>query len=279
MIAAAICEEDVVAAGFLRDTGPVRQVPRSEPRPMPRWKRTLLLLRLTVRFPKEYIPLLLGKLGLERNGLYQRLRKKEQSMMDEVLRTCGEAYRTPLLRSFRRFPTFREAAEQVGAPYHEVANINSDESAALLKSLAPDVIVSMGDRIMKPHTLAIPRLGVLNGHSSLLPGYRGTGAEFWQLLHREKETGVTIHWMAQRVDEGDILVQERWPIHAGANHWQLRRVSQFLRVQPWRNAIRMVLAGRGGTPQVRGDQPTFGQPHLPDLYDYYIRRQVGNSRG
>jgi folate-dependent phosphoribosylglycinamide formyltransferase PurN len=278
MIAAAICEENILAAGFLLDAGPVRLASRSQPPPLPRWRRMMLLFRLMVRFPKEYIPMLAEKLGFARRGFYQSLRKQEESIVDEVVRACGEPYRRTLLRSIQRFPTFREAAEQVGAPYYEVANINSDESAALLKSLAPDVIVSMGDRIFKPHTLAIPRLGVLNGHSSLLPGYRGTGTEFWQLFHREKETGITIHWMAQRVDEGEILVQERWPIHAGATHWQLRRVSQFLRIQAWRKATRLVLAGCRGSPQVLGDQPTFGQPHLPDLYNFYIRRQAGNVR-
>jgi methionyl-tRNA formyltransferase len=101
-----------------------------------------------------------------------------------------------------------EVASHHGAPFEEVANINSEKSAALLQSCRPDVIVSLGNRIIKPPILAIPRLGVLNAHSSLLPKYRGTVAEFWQLVNGETETGVTVNWMAARVDGGAILVQE-----------------------------------------------------------------------
>jgi folate-dependent phosphoribosylglycinamide formyltransferase PurN len=274
MIVAAICEENIEAAGFVLDTGPVRLTERSRPRSLPKWKRWLLFLRLAVRFPNEYSRPFLRKLGLETADFYERLRKAEKRLTGEVLRACNPHFDAALVPQIRRFPTFREASAKVGAPYHEVNNINSEEAGAILRSMQPDVVVSLGDRILKPHTLKIPRLGVLNGHSSLLPAYRGTSTEFWQLAHGEMETGVTIHWMATRVDEGNILVQARWPIPSGATHWELRRVSQFLRIPAWRKAIRLVGEGHQGTPQGRDSRPTFGQPDIVALYSYYIRREV-----
>jgi folate-dependent phosphoribosylglycinamide formyltransferase PurN len=117
-------------------------------------------------------------------------------------------------------------------------------------------------------------LGALNAHASLLPAYRGTTTEFWQLAHGERETGVTIQRMAPRVDEGNIVVQERWPIPPGVTHWQLRRASLFLRIPAWRKAIRLVAEGHRGTPQGRDSRPTFRQPDLIALHSYYIRREM-----
>jgi hypothetical protein len=226
--------------------------------------------RLALRFPRQYGVALLRRAGITLADDYERWRRSERAVLEAVMAQCGEGFRDLLAIHVLRFPALPELAARLHVPFVEVNNINSPESAQALTSWQPDVIASLGDRIIQPHILSIPRLGVLNGHSSLLPSYRGTTTEFWQIFHGESETGVTIHWMAPEVDEGAILVQARWPIPAGADHWQLRRASQFLRIEPWRQALRIAANGERGEAQPRSTQPTFGAPSLTDIYECYV---------
>jgi folate-dependent phosphoribosylglycinamide formyltransferase PurN len=271
MVVQAICEEDVKPVGFVLDTGSPKLSRRSAPQAeLPRWKKAILEARLAARFPRAYIPRLLGLVGIHTRSFYQRLRGEEDRLLKFINNECGDHYSELITATVRRFPTFAEAARNHGQEVLTVDNINSEAAAEFIAKCQPDVIVSLGDRIIKPNILSIPRLGVLNGHSSLLPKYRGTSTEFWQIVAGEIETGVTIHWMSARVDEGRIVVQKRWPIHPGASHWQLRALSQFMRVPAWKEAIRLVGSGFEGTPQSAIEQKTFGQPQLAELCDFYV---------
>jgi folate-dependent phosphoribosylglycinamide formyltransferase PurN len=85
---------------------------------------------------------------------------------------------------------------------------DSDAARAYLTSLSPDLFVASGyGRILRPRTLAIPRIGSINVHPSLLPAYRGYEAPRWALYFGEREIGVTVHEMIIPVDSGRILVQ------------------------------------------------------------------------
>jgi methionyl-tRNA formyltransferase len=77
-------------------------------------------------------------------------------------------------------------------------------------------VVAYG-RILPHEILALPSLGVLNVHASLLPRYRGAAPINWALIRGEKETGVTIQWLRYEVDSGPIFLQERVPIAAADN--------------------------------------------------------------
>jgi folate-dependent phosphoribosylglycinamide formyltransferase PurN len=271
MVVQAICEENVEPVGFALDTGPTKLSRRSAPQlELPRWKKAILEARLAARFPRAYIPRVLGFAGIHARSFYERLRREEDRLLKFISNECGDHYSELIAATVRRFPTLAEVARSRGQEVMAVENINSEAAAQFIAKCQPDVIVSLGDRIIKPNILSIPRLGVLNGHSSLLPKYRGTSTEFWQIVAGEIETGVTIHWMSARVDEGRIVVQKRWPIHPGASHWQLRALSQFMRVPAWKEAVRLVASGFEGTPQSASEQKTFGQPQLSDLCEFYL---------
>jgi UDP-4-amino-4-deoxy-L-arabinose formyltransferase / UDP-glucuronic acid dehydrogenase (UDP-4-keto-hexauronic acid decarboxylating) len=82
-----------------------------------------------------------------------------------------------------------------------------------IKELAPDIIFSFYYRNMIGQAiLDIPECGALNLHGSLLPGYRGRCPVNWVILKGERETGVTLHYMTPRPDDGDIVAQSRAPI-------------------------------------------------------------------
>ena len=76
-------------------------------------------------------------------------------------------------------------------------------------------------KILPTDILDLPRLGCINVHSSLLPKYRGAAPINWAILNGEDETGVTIQYMAEGVDTGDILAQAKTPIDINENAAQL----------------------------------------------------------
>lgn len=90
------------------------------------------------------------------------------------------------------------------------------QDPAFLQSLAamePDlmIVVAYG-RILPREMLALPSVGCLNVHASLLPRHRGAAPINWALIRGDQETGVTIQWLRFEVDTGPIFLQERLPI-------------------------------------------------------------------
>ena len=82
-----------------------------------------------------------------------------------------------------------------------------------MAALQPDLLFSCYYRhMLKAPLLALPRRGALNLHGSLLPRYRGRCPVNWVLVHGETETGVTLHYMEEKADRGDIVGQKRVPI-------------------------------------------------------------------
>ena len=76
-----------------------------------------------------------------------------------------------------------------------------------------DLVVSAGfGRLIPPHVIAAPTIGIINIHHSLLPAYRGRHPLNWALIHGERQTGVTIHHVNERFDEGNIIAQHPVPI-------------------------------------------------------------------
>jgi methionyl-tRNA formyltransferase len=82
-----------------------------------------------------------------------------------------------------------------------------------VRHLRPDLIFSFYyRRLLSPAILAIPSLGAINLHGSLLPKYRGRAPLNWVLVYGETSTGVTLHHMDARADHGDIIAQRVVPI-------------------------------------------------------------------
>ena len=83
----------------------------------------------------------------------------------------------------------------------------------LVKTLAPELIVVVAyGRILPPDILAVPPLGCVNVHASLLPKYRGAAPINWAIINGERETGVTTFLLNHEIDKGAILAQARMPI-------------------------------------------------------------------
>lgn len=116
----------------------------------------------------------------------------------------------PALKNQVHHPTqllsFSEFASQ-GIEVSSVANINDPACAETLSEWQPDLWVSVRfGQILKAPVLSIPKHGVLNLHSGILPDYRGVMATFWAMLRDETHIGTSLHWIPDdTIDTGDIL--------------------------------------------------------------------------
>ena len=111
------------------------------------------------------------------------------------------------------FDSVAEMASGQGIPVFAPDNINHPLWVEKIRALAPDILFSFYYRNMvKAPILEIPPSGCLNLHGSLLPRYRGRCPINWVLVNGETETGVTLHHMTPRPDDGDIVGQRRLPI-------------------------------------------------------------------
>jgi methionyl-tRNA formyltransferase len=105
-----------------------------------------------------------------------------------------------------------ELAADHGVPV-EVRDRPGDDLLGPLKEADPDVIVATNWRTwIPPQVFALPRLGTLNVHDSLLPKYAGFSPLIWALINGEKEVGVTAHMMDDTLDAGDIVLQRSVPV-------------------------------------------------------------------
>ncbi|GBC60090.1 bifunctional UDP-glucuronic acid oxidase/UDP-4-a mino-4-deoxy-L-arabinose formyltransferase [Desulfonema ishimotonii] len=108
------------------------------------------------------------------------------------------------------FDSVAELAALHDIPTFVPDNINHPIQVEKIRSLEPDIVFSFYYRdLISPAILDIPPAGCLNLHGSILPGYRGRCPVNWALINGEKETGVTLHHMTPRPDDGDIICQEK----------------------------------------------------------------------
>jgi methionyl-tRNA formyltransferase len=111
------------------------------------------------------------------------------------------------------FDSVSELAALHGIPTITPDNPNTPEVIAQIRALQPDFFFSFYYReMLKRELLEIPKHGALNMHGSLLPKYRGRVPVNWAIIHGEKETGSTLHYMTEKPDNGDIVAQQSVPI-------------------------------------------------------------------
>ena len=113
----------------------------------------------------------------------------------------------------RSYWSIAEVGKKFGIPTFSVEKVNSDEMHRILDEHPADLLVSVScPQILRAKILGRFSHGGINVHSAPLPKYRGLMPGFWILQNNEKETAVTVHDLAERLDNGDILLQESIPV-------------------------------------------------------------------
>nr|MBI1232830.1 hypothetical protein [Cytophagales bacterium] len=99
----------------------------------------------------------------------------------------------------------------------ESGDINSNVAVQYISSFRPDIIFSINNhQIIRDQLLGIPTEGIINFHNGPLPRYGGLNACTWAIFNGEKQHGVTWHYVARGVDQGDIIAQRVFEIRPDA---------------------------------------------------------------
>lgn len=129
----------------------------------------------------------------------------------------------------------KRAAEAHGLPMLQPPNLKAPEFQESLRAFGADLQVVVAFRMLPEAVWAMPRLGTLNVHASLLPQYRGAAPINWALINGEIETGVTTFRLQHAIDTGDVLLQEAVAIRPeddfGSLYETLRQRGAALAVQ------------------------------------------------
>jgi len=120
----------------------------------------------------------------------------------------------PAGRGRRPLPSpVKAAAQELGLPLLQPERASAPDSIEQIRHFQPELlVVAAYGQLLSPALLAVPPRGAVNVHASLLPRYRGAAPVQRAIMADEEETGVTIMWMTERLDAGDIILQECTPI-------------------------------------------------------------------
>ncbi len=103
--------------------------------------------------------------------------------------------------------------------------INSEETCKLVAEALPDLcVISHFERLIKQPLLGIPKMGFVNLHPSLLPEYRGMSPQHWPIINGDKEAGITIHYVDEGTDTGNIILQKRFPLQGNEYVKDLQKI-------------------------------------------------------
>ena len=103
-------------------------------------------------------------------------------------------------------PPVKQLALEHNLPVYQPKTLRTGEVQQQIRELAPELIVVVAyGRILPPEVLCVPPKGCINLHVSLLPKYRGAAPVQWSVINGDKETGVSIMYLDEGLDTGDIL--------------------------------------------------------------------------
>lgn len=105
--------------------------------------------------------------------------------------------------------SIQRVASLKNIPYLKITDVNDAGHISYLRNLHPDIIVSSCGQIFKTEILKLARFACINRHTGLLPKYGGSLPVFWAMYNHEKQFGVSIHLMVEKIDEGDVVSQIR----------------------------------------------------------------------
>lgn len=109
--------------------------------------------------------------------------------------------------------TLKSYAESYNIQYLKAKNINSRDFIEQIKAFECDLFISLSfNQIFKKDIIELPQFKSINVHAGKLPFYRGRNVLNWALINGENEFGVTVHYIDEGIDTGDIILQNTYSI-------------------------------------------------------------------
>ena len=149
-------------------------------------------------------------------------------------------------------PPVKAALGSSDAPVLQPKRIKSDEAIAEIRALAPDAIVVMAyGQILPRPVLEIPQFACLNLHASLLPRHRGAAPIQSAIVAGDRETGISVMYMDEGLDTGDVLLQKRIEIAPDETGGSLH--DRLAELAPAALSVALAQLGNGTAPRVPQD--------------------------
>lgn len=196
----------------------------------------------------------------------------------EMFQSRAMAISFRLLGRSLRIPSLREIKAHYGIPVVGSKDVNNAETLALIRDWQPDLVISIYlNQLIKHELIHTPQLGCLNIHPALLPRNRGLFPYFWVFANRDEETGVTLHWVDERFDTGDILVQEVLPVQPDDTMTSLQYKSAQIGGEMLIRGVELIEAG--DPPRIPQDSSQATYFSWPRPADQRRFRQHGGDYG
>lgn len=126
----------------------------------------------------------------------------------------GHEIAAVVLRQKPSSPGLADLSRKAEIPSYTFDKVNADKVIQWVRSLAPELNVSVSyDQILRRPILQSAPRGFINVHGGKLPYYRGRNIINWAIINNEPEIGVTVHYVDEGIDTGDIILQECLPIN------------------------------------------------------------------
>ncbi len=170
-------------------------------------------------------------------------------------------------------PSISAYAASKGIPIRYITTANSKKFREHLETLNLDIIINQSQSIIKKDLLEIPKIGVLNRHNALLPKNRGRLTPFWVAFKQEKETGVSIHFVEEGIDSGDIIVQKRFKVESRDNFNSIVKKNYEIASKAMVEAIDLLEDGFRDFIPNNDEQATYNStPTLKEAIQYRKKR-------
>lgn len=145
----------------------------------------------------------------------------------------------------------KKFALEQGLNILQPVSLKDDEFTEEIKSYSPDLIVVVAFRILPKNIFKIPKYGSINLHASLLPKYRGAAPINWAIINGERETGVTTFFLQEKVDTGNIIMQNAVDINADDTAGTLHDKLMNLGAQTVFDTVELIENSSGNLPAVK----------------------------
>lgn len=174
--------------------------------------------------------------------------------------------------------SLREIRSHYGVPVIGSVDVNNPQTIEQIKAWQPDLVISIYlNQLIKTELIHLPSQGTLNIHPALLPRHRGLFPYFWVIAGGETETGVTIHWVDEKFDTGDLLLQERIKVEPGDTIISLSYKSAVVGADMLVRAIQLIAAGN--PPHLSQDHSQASYHSWPKPADQRRFRKQGGKYG
>lgn len=203
------------------------------------------------------------KVGFFGDGLWARLAlKKILSNPNFLVSFVVLRYNTP-------DEQLRHMAESAGLPCFEVKNVNSEDFLSEIKKFGVDINVSLAfNQIFKSKIINLTPKKMINCHAGALPFYRGRNILNWAIINGEKKFAVTVHYIDEGIDTGDIILQRFCPIDIKDHYADVLSKAQKLCSEVLYDALVSI---------DKGDVQVIKQSNIHPVGFYCSERKIGDE--